>query len=70
VEFTPAEIEAVTENDQDTWKRVLGEDGNRKIREDTTKYYKRYSRLGDRVLTISSSSSRRIDRNVFRAGPG
>lgn len=50
-EFTEADIEAMIANDKESWMRVLGADGDRKIREDTAKHYRRHARLGDRILT-------------------
>jgi GMP synthase-like glutamine amidotransferase len=51
VEFTPAEIEAVIANDKESWTRALGAGGDQKILDDTKKYYPRYERLGNRILT-------------------
>jgi GMP synthase-like glutamine amidotransferase len=51
VEFTEVEIEALLANDSKSWRQVVGPDGAEKIRQDTGKYYRRYARLGDRILT-------------------
>ena len=37
-------------NGKEDVTKVLGPDGEAKIREGTKKYYKRYERLGNRVL--------------------
>lgn len=50
-EFTEKEIEAMLANDRETLTRVLGGDGEAKVREDTNKHYSRYARLGDRLVT-------------------
>ena len=50
IEWTPSDIEAVTAAYREDVHKVLGTDGERKIREDTAKYYPRYARLGDRIL--------------------
>lgn len=49
-EFTETEIEAVLENDKELWTKVLGPDGDKSIREQTAKHYRKYARLGDRIL--------------------
>lgn len=49
-EFTEMEIEAVVANDPSSWNTVLGPDGDKKIRQDTAQHYRRYARLGDRLL--------------------
>jgi GMP synthase (glutamine-hydrolysing) len=49
-EFTEAEIEGILAADKPSWTTVLGPDGDKKIREDTARYYRRYARLGDRIL--------------------
>jgi GMP synthase (glutamine-hydrolysing) len=49
-EFTEADIEAVAAGDRQSWAKVHGTGGERKIREETAKYYRRYARLGDRIL--------------------
>lgn len=51
IEFTEAEIEALIANDRQSWEIVLGADGDRKIREDTARYYRRHERLSNRILT-------------------
>jgi GMP synthase-like glutamine amidotransferase len=50
-EFTPAEIEAVIANDRESWTNVLGPGGEHRLKEDTTKFYHRHERLGNRILT-------------------
>jgi GMP synthase-like glutamine amidotransferase len=50
-EFTEADIEAVLANGRSNWEQVLGAGGDQKVRQDTATYYKRYARLGDRILT-------------------
>jgi len=49
-ELTDAGIEALVTNRKEDVTRVLGPDGETKIREETKKYYSRYERLGNRVL--------------------
>lgn len=49
-EITEAGIEAMLANRKEDVVKVLGTDGEAKIREETGKYYKRHARLGDRVL--------------------
>jgi len=49
-EMDEAGIEAMLSNAKEDWQKVLGPEGERKIREDTAKFYKRYARLGDRIL--------------------
>jgi GMP synthase-like glutamine amidotransferase len=50
-EYTEADIEAVIANDRETWTSVLGPDGDKKIQYETSQNYRRYARLGDRLLT-------------------
>ncbi len=50
-EYTEAEIEALLQNDKNSWVNVLGAGGDGKIREETASYYRKYARLGDRLLT-------------------
>jgi GMP synthase-like glutamine amidotransferase len=50
-EFSEADIEAVVQNDPQSWKDVLGADGAATIKQDTAKHYRRHARLGDRILT-------------------
>ncbi|HEX2972345.1 MAG TPA: hypothetical protein VHP11_08420 [Tepidisphaeraceae bacterium] len=45
-----AGIEAMLANAKEDWVKVLGADGEGKIREDTEKYYERYERLGNKVI--------------------
>src|SRR5688572_2934416 len=52
MELTESDIEGIISagrNDPNI-QSVLGADGERKIREETPKYYPRYARLGDRIL--------------------
>ena len=50
IELTAPDIEAIVAAGKEDIQKVLGADGERKIREDTDKYYPRYARLGDRIL--------------------
>jgi hypothetical protein len=45
-----AGIEALLANRKEDVVRVLGADGEGKIREETKKLYPRHARLGDRIL--------------------
>jgi GMP synthase-like glutamine amidotransferase len=49
-EFTEADIEAVVAAGREELTKVLGLDGEKKIREETTKNYPRYARLGERLV--------------------
>lgn len=49
-EFTEREIDALVSNDRETLSRVLGSDGEAKLREDTKTHYARYARLSDRLV--------------------
>jgi GMP synthase-like glutamine amidotransferase len=49
MELTEADIEALLANDR-AGVEALGEDGAAKVREGTGKFYRRYARLGDRLL--------------------
>lgn len=49
-EMTPEGIEAMLQSARDDWMKVLGPDGDKKIREDTARHYDRYERLGNRIL--------------------
>jgi GMP synthase-like glutamine amidotransferase len=49
-EMTEAGIEAMLVNRKEDVIKVLGPDGEAKIREDTKTFYRRYARLGDRIL--------------------
>jgi GMP synthase (glutamine-hydrolysing) len=49
-EMTEAGIEALLANRKEDVLKVLGADGEAKIREDTKKFYPRHARLGDKVL--------------------
>ena len=48
--MTEAGIDALLANRKEDVTKVLGPDGEQKIRDDTRKYYPRHARLGDRVL--------------------
>jgi len=50
IEFTQVEIEAVVNNGKQDIAAVLGPDGEKTIRQDTAKYYGRYSRQCERLL--------------------
>ena len=50
MELTRPDIEAIVASDRDAVLKVLGPDGERRLREDTEKYYARHARLGDRIL--------------------
>src|SRR5688572_26797977 len=50
VELDEAGIEALLANRKEDVEKVLGPDGAKKVREDTPKNYRRYARLGDRIL--------------------
>ena len=50
VEITREGIEAMLANGREDVLKVLGPDGENKIRQDTAAYYPRYERLGNRVL--------------------
>jgi hypothetical protein len=43
-------IEALLANRMEDVTKVLGSDGEKRIREDTVSFYARHARLGDRVL--------------------
>ena len=49
-EWAVPDIEAVVAADRETLRRVLGPDGEQKVREDTARHYPRHARLGDRIL--------------------
>jgi GMP synthase-like glutamine amidotransferase len=49
-EMTEAGIEALLANRKEDVVKVLGSDGEAKVREETKKLYPRHARLGDRVL--------------------
>jgi GMP synthase-like glutamine amidotransferase len=49
-EYTPADIDAVLAAGKQDIVKVLGPDGEKKIRQDTEKYYSRYARAGERIL--------------------
>lgn len=50
IEMTEAGIEALLANRKEDVIKVLGADGEQKIRDDTKKFYPRHARLGDKVL--------------------
>lgn len=50
VEMDEAGIEAMLSHGQEDLRKVLGPDGERKVREETKLHYAKYARLGDRVL--------------------
>jgi hypothetical protein len=51
-ELTPADVEAIVANAKANpdVARFLGADGERRISQDTEKYYPRHARLGNKVL--------------------
>jgi GMP synthase-like glutamine amidotransferase len=49
-ELTEAGIDALVTNRKEDVTRVLGPDGEAKIRQDTKDFYPRYERLGNRIL--------------------
>jgi GMP synthase-like glutamine amidotransferase len=49
-EYTENDIEALVENDKETVAKILGPGGGKKISDETGKNYRRYARLGDRIL--------------------
>jgi GMP synthase (glutamine-hydrolysing) len=50
MELTVPDIEAIISAGREDLQKVLGADGERKVREETAKNYPRYARLGDRIL--------------------
>jgi hypothetical protein len=48
--MTEAGIDALLANRREDVTKVLGPEGEAKIREDTRVFYKRHARLGDRIL--------------------
>jgi GMP synthase-like glutamine amidotransferase len=50
IETTPEGIEALLANRKEDVIKAVGPDGEQKIREDTTRFYPRHARLGDKVL--------------------
>jgi hypothetical protein len=46
-----AGIEAVLAHGKEDVAKVLGSDGEKKIRDNTKQYYPRHARLGNRILT-------------------
>ncbi len=49
-EMDRAGIEAMLVHGEDDWQKVLGADGDRRIRQDTELLYMQYERLGNRIL--------------------
>jgi len=49
-ELTQGDIEALVTNRKEDVTRVLGPDGEAKIRDETTTHYPKYERLGNRIL--------------------
>src|SRR5438046_842289 len=49
-EMTPDGIDALVANRKEDVIKVLGPEGEQKIKADTAKYYPRYARLGDRII--------------------
>jgi GMP synthase (glutamine-hydrolysing) len=49
-EFTTVEIDAIVSGGREHIAKVLGPDGEKTLREQTTRNMKRYSRLGDRLI--------------------
>lgn len=49
-ELTEAGIDAILVNDRENLVKVLGSDGEAKIRQETPRHYPKYQRLGDRIL--------------------
>ena len=49
-ELALPDIEAILAAGNQDVIKVLGSDGEKKIREDTTRHYQRYARLGDRII--------------------
>lgn len=50
MEVTPKEIEAMLANGKEDVVKVLGADGESKVREDTKKFYPRFERQGNKML--------------------
>jgi GMP synthase-like glutamine amidotransferase len=50
VELTPEGIAAILSADAENLRKVLGSDGETRIRQDTEKFYPQYARLGDKIL--------------------
>ena len=50
MELTVPDVEAIISAGREDLQKVLGADGEQKVREDTTRHYPRYARLGDRIL--------------------
>ena len=50
MELTPKEIDAILTAGKKDIVKVLGPEGEAKIRQDTEKYYPHYARLGDKLL--------------------
>jgi hypothetical protein len=50
MELTPPDIEAILSAGKEDVIKVLGPDGETRIRQDTAKNYPEYARLGDKLL--------------------
>jgi GMP synthase-like glutamine amidotransferase len=50
IEMTPGGIEAMIAAGKNDVIKVLGDDGEKKIAEETKRYYPQYERLGDKIL--------------------
>jgi GMP synthase-like glutamine amidotransferase len=50
IEFTRADIEALIQNDRESWTSALGSDGEKQIKADTEKHFARYERMGNKLL--------------------
>ena len=48
--MTQADIEAILAAGKEDVQKVLGPDGEAKVRQDTALYYPRHERLGNKVL--------------------
>ena len=50
MELTPKEIDGILAAGKEDVRKVLGPDGENKIRQDTERYYPEYARLGDKLV--------------------
>lgn len=50
LELTPEGVDAILDADRDRMSKVLGPDGESRVRQETKDYYRQYARLGDKVL--------------------
>jgi len=48
--LTELDIEKILKAGREEIQKVLGADGENRIREDTRKFYGQYARLGDRIV--------------------